>query len=809
MVVSLRVDMALLERAAAVLDADRPEIVARWLQRLPAEVRSLPRELRLEGMEEAAPALVHGLAEALRLEELRAQKAPWAAAAQEHAQQRQRQGEALGDLLREFQVLREEAWTALAAHLGATSVGDVYLLARNLDATMDAMTANSASTFSTELERHAAEAAEQRARLQAVLERMPSGVLIAVAPSGRIVLGNERAARIWGRPTLRAESVEEYRAYHGFHPDGQPYEPEEWPLARALRGEVVTNEEIEIERGDGSRATTLQNAAPLLTPGGQVGAAVVVLTDVTERWRASAEREQLLREVELERERWRAMVENMLDPVTVSDAEGHATYMNDAYSRMLGLPIKVGLPLTEHPKYYRIYHPDGTPVAVEDLPLQRAALRDERVSGVELVHRRPDGREFFAVFNASPIHDEAGHVVGAVAVGRDVTEQRRAERERERLLEEVEHRAVELDATIGAAGDGLIIYDRRGRVLRMNRSAERLLGVTQAEYAAQPAAPGEVPRIETPEGAPIPPEQTAQARALRGEMALGLRERVRRADGSSRQLLASAAPIQDEEGHLLGAVRSLSDVTPLVELQEQREDMLRAVSHDLRNPLTAVLGPAELLGRRLAKADMPRERKSAQTIISAAQRMNTMIQDLVDAARSESGQLRLERQPVDLGAFVRDLKERLAASLETGRIEVRVPQGLPPVWADPARLERILTNLWSNALKYSAPGTPVTVSARQEGDMVVTAVQDRGPGIAPEDLPHLLERYFRVGGAAKRREGLGLGLYITRMLVEAHGGRIWVQSEVGVGSTFSFSLPVAGPEGTGGTEGTDGRAAPV
>jgi len=231
----------------------------------------------------------------------------------------------------------------------------------------------------------------------------------------------------------------------------------------------------------------------------------------------------------------------------------------------------------------------------------------------------------------------------------------------------------------------------------------------------------------------------------------------------------------------------------LADLQEAnraREDILRTVSHDLRNPLASILGQAELLERRLAGAGAERELHSAETIAASARRMNTMIQDLVDMARSESGQLRLERRRVDLRAFASDLKERLAATLDTARIDLQVPEGLPPLLADPDRLDRILTNLWTNALKYSTPGTPVTVHARLEDGWVITSVTDRGPGIPPEDLPRLFQRYFRPRGG-ERREGVGLGLYITRMLVEAHGGRVWAESQLGVGSTFSFSLPVA------------------
>jgi len=770
-----------------------------------------------------------------------------------------------------------------------------------------------------EVERRAAE-------LNATITAINDGLIIYGA-HGEIVRLNDATGRILGvGPDWAALPPEERMRLTDLRtPDGEPILPAESPTFRALRGERIFDYRMSMRRPDGKRRELLVSAGPIVDSQGRAMGAVLSFADITPLVELQQEREELLRDVQRERGRWRATVDNMLDPVTVSDAEGHATYMNEAYYHILGLPIKKGLPVSEHPRYYRIYRPDGTPFVAEDLPLQRAALHDEQVRGVEIVHRRPDGREFIAVFNASPLHDEQGRVIGAVAVGRDVTAERRAERERERLREEAEHRAAELDATVAAISDGLIIYgppdrvlrvneagmhilglgpewaslpleermrivdlrtldgkpllpgefpheralrgervlnyrvtarrpdgqrrhllfnagpiedeeghvvaavlsfaditaivelqeqverraaeidatigaitdaliiyDSAAHIVRMNRAAEQLLGFTRDEYnAMSPVEREEALRIETSAGQPVALEQTAVARALHGEAVVDYRETIRRRDGTIRELLDSSGPIRDQQGHIVGAVRDLSDVTPLVELQEQREDILRAVSHDLRNPLGAVLGQAQICERRLAQAGLERERQSAAAVISSAQRMNTMIQDLVDAARSESGQLELKREPVDLRAFAFGLKERLAASLDMGRIEVQVPEGLPPVSADPARLERILTNLWSNALKYSAPGTPVTVSARREDGMVITSVTDRGPGIPPDDLPHLFERYFRAGAGRERREGVGLGLYITRRLVEAHGGGIWVESEVGQGSTFSFTLPVA------------------
>jgi len=204
-----------------------------------------------------------------------------------------------------------------------------------------------------------------------------------------------------------------------------------------------------------------------------------------------------------------------------------------------------------------------------------------------------------------------------------------------------------------------------------------------------------------------------------------------------------------------------------------------------------IQGQAQLLLRQLrALQGGDKVRRSAESILTASRRMNVMIMDLVDSARTASGQLKLDCVPTELGAAVLSLKERLSEVMETSRVRVEIPDELPPVLADPDRLERILTNLISNALKYSSPGTEVVVRLSAQDTEVVTRVIDHGPGIPPEELPNLFQRYARTREAREHREGLGLGLYITKHLVEAHGGRIWVESGGGEGE--HVQLHVAG-----------------
>jgi two-component system phosphate regulon sensor histidine kinase PhoR len=231
----------------------------------------------------------------------------------------------------------------------------------------------------------------------------------------------------------------------------------------------------------------------------------------------------------------------------------------------------------------------------------------------------------------------------------------------------------------------------------------------------------------------------------------------------------------------------LVDVTRLQELQEQRDALLRAVSHDLGTPLSALLLQAQMLQRSLAPGD--RHAKRVATIIANGQRLATMIRDLVDSARLESGRIQLARKPINVQTFITELVEKLAGTLSTERVRLSFEARLASLPADPDRLERILVNLLSNALKYSDAPAEVFVHASCADGFVTMAVTDHGVGIARQDLPHLFERSSRAKDNS-RREALGLGLYITAMLVRAHGGRVEVESELGQGSTFRVHLPV-------------------
>ena len=226
-------------------------------------------------------------------------------------------------------------------------------------------------------------------------------------------------------------------------------------------------------------------------------------------------------------------------------------------------------------------------------------------------------------------------------------------------------------------------------------------------------------------------------------------------------------------------------------LDRAQKDLVAVVSHDLRNPLGAVLIGIQTL-RRWPQLEPAVLREHLDTIQRAAERAARLVHDLLDVARLDAGHFQLDLAPLDLGALLRESAELIRPLLtERGMTcETQVEDALPAVLADRERLLQVLSNLMGNARKFGREGSEMSVAAWQEDGEARCCVSDEGPGIAPADLPRIFDRYFQ-GPHGPTAHGVGLGLSIVRGIVEAHGGRLWVESEEGRGSRFFFTLPLA------------------
>jgi signal transduction histidine kinase len=209
------------------------------------------------------------------------------------------------------------------------------------------------------------------------------------------------------------------------------------------------------------------------------------------------------------------------------------------------------------------------------------------------------------------------------------------------------------------------------------------------------------------------------------------------------------------------------------------------------NPLNTIFMSSQLLMEIVSKTEHPTEHRQVAIVQRAADRMNRLIQDLLEVKRIESGNLGLEKRPTDATSVVNEAVEilRPIATASSLRLESEVSPDLPPIRVDPSRIQQVLSNLVGNAIKFTPAGGEITLRATPGDHEACFVVADTGPGIPPDALPHIFGRFWQ--GKATDRRGIGLGLAIAKGIVEAHGGRIWVESQVGAGSSFFFTVPLA------------------
>lgn len=338
--------------------------------------------------------------------------------------------------------------------------------------------------------------------------------------------------------------------------------------------------------------------------------------------------------------------------------------------------------------------------------------------------------------------------------------------------------------------DGVLVLDRSRRIVSANRAAGRLLGRAPADLVGQRLADlgarvgeDQVPWAQGWDAA-------ARMRAVRAvpEQRLVLA----RPDGRHVELAATAGYRRDATGAVVGAVVALRDAVS----RRRREaasgiEIVSTVSHELRSPLTSVKGYTSLLLNRWDRLEDEQKRMMLGQVNHDADRVTRLVTELLDISRLESGRLVLRRQLVDLPALARSVLTKVALEYPALSATTDWAEGLPKVWADPDKVEQVLTNLVENSCKYAAP-EGLVVAAGVEGEQVWMSVTDRGGGIPAGDLPKVFTKFFRRSEG--RPTGSGLGLWISRGLVEAHGGRLSASSRVGEGSTFRFTLPVTDRE---------------
>jgi len=360
-----------------------------------------------------------------------------------------------------------------------------------------------------------------------------------------------------------------------------------------------------------------------------------------------------------------------------------------------------------------------------------------------------------------------------------------------RLLGQLAKERDEAAAVMASVGEGVATVDAAGRVVRLNPALERLSGHTTA--SARGLQWTEVLPFVDDRRQALAWSDSVVARAMSERRVVashGFSRTLLSANGTSIPVAVTAAPLTTDDGHISGAVAVIRDVSREREVDELKSSLVSTVSHELRTPLTMIRGFSELLLSR-KDLDSKRSKEALEHIHDSSRRLGRLIDDLLSVSRIESGGLRSDLNLVGL----RQVADEVLVTLEPAggeRVDIDLPEGLPTVLADPDQLFQVLTNLLSNALKYSSGESRVNMSASVARDQLHVSVTDEGIGMTPGEAAQVFGKFSRVDRPEVREVGgTGLGLYITRRLVDMMGGSIWVRSKAGEGSVFTFSLRVA------------------
>lgn len=679
-----------------------------------------------------------------------------------------------------------------------------------------------------EIERMRAVRRDDRGLLDTILNTSPHGIFVS-DPHGKLILQNRAAERIWAG-SATTEGMEGWGEYRAFHPDGRPFEPGDWSMARCLlRREVITTEQVHFQRFDGTHGMLLGSCAPILSPEGELLGAVAVFADITEF-------KELEVKLRLSEARLATTLRGIDDAVITADLHDRIDFMNVTAERLTGWTLAEarGLRLKQ-----------VVQIIAESTPSSRDSGRARPSTGVTQGARLvcKDGTALAVDHSSAPIRNADEQTLGVAVVFRDVTGPRRAEQRRQFLSEASRQFALsglDYDSTLASVvslavprlADGAIadIIESNGTVTRLaavqtDPARADLAAELRRSYPSDPEVPHVVHTVlregrsilwqnldEPPMGtdatgnelAPLDPESGAFVDWLRAIGACSAMIVPLRARGRTRGAITlvsfPASRRYDIEDLILAEELSSFAALALDNAQLYREsqqvnrakdDFLATLSHELRTPLTAIIGWTRIIRHEAIKPETMT--RALETIERNAALQARLVEDLLDASRIITGKLRLELSIFDLVPLVHAAVEAVRPSAAGVEIQIDLGSSACLISGDPTRIQQVVWNILSNAVKFTPRGGRIQVRLSRSDSTARIAVIDTGRGIPADFLPHVFER-FRQGDSTSTRSqgGLGLGLAIARHLIELHGGALRAESAgEGKGATFIIALPVA------------------
>ena len=343
-----------------------------------------------------------------------------------------------------------------------------------------------------------------------------------------------------------------------------------------------------------------------------------------------------------------------------------------------------------------------------------------------------------------------------------------------------------LDAILDSAADGILIIGPNQVIEKCNTAFSRM--ISAPADAIQGKLHENVLEFENLTQDTTLEDAIAGGWPLTPHAQLYVEGDLKRNNSPSLPVGITYAPLLSSDGKLLNIIASVRDITRFRQAEEMQSTFISVISHELKTPVALIKGYVCTLLRDDAKWDSDFYNESLTVIEEEADRLSQLIENLLDATRLQAGGVSLKKSEIFLPAISSRLAKKFQTQTEAHEIVVDFPENFPPCFADESRIEQVIINLISNSIKY-ADGGQICISGETHKEMLIVCVSDEGAGIAPQDIPFIFDRFYRSADAQRNKKGAGLGLYLARAIIEAHKGRMWVDTEHGHGARICFALP--------------------
>lgn len=628
--------------------------------------------------------------------------------------------------------------------------------------------------------------------------------LIVVDQAGTITQSNEQATSLFGYhpqemlgQRLEMLLPDRFRAQHTTHREHYFTAPRMRTMGAGLQLYGLRKDGTEFPV-DISLRPVLLDDTPLT---------IAAVRDVSDQKRSERERIQQAAQLRLQAE----LIDRAHDAILVRDPTSRIIFWNKGAQDLYGWSQEEVLGRVTHSLLQTVF---PISVAAADAQLEREGYWEG-----ELIHTRHDGSVVVVESRQALLRDEKGQLTAILEINRDITHRRQLEQLAQAAHSETVAHLQFLQQLLDAIPSSVyLVYGQEARLLLANRAARSVWGADwPIDQPMQEFLSANAISVYTAQGRLLTGEEFATLRVVQGGEAIYQKqETIRRPDGSllpvlvnavaleaivpptvlRRESAATTQPLTSTSGELVALVVH-QDVSALKEAEYLKDEFIAVAAHELRNPLSALKGFADMLIQQTARGKGPALADWQQDVLGeieqATTRLDKLTEDLLDVTRLQAGRLALSRKPIDLVAVARYMVTQTHMTTQRHTLTFQTPLSSLSMHVDRVRIEQVLANLLSNAVKYSPQGGSIEVTLREEAEphIALLSVRDHGIGIPASQQARMFGRFVRAENArASEITGTGLGLYLSRELVELHGGHLWFESTEGEGTTFFLMLPL-------------------